>query len=217
MYAGGPMNEELARLLQSTPVIPVIVLERAEDAIPLARALVEGGIRVLEITLRTGVALDGIRQIAGNVEDAVVGAGTVLDGRQLEQAIEAGARFAVSPGLTPALLQTARRSPVPFLPGVASASEVMLGLESGFRHFKFFPAGTAGGVAALKALQGPFPEVTFCPTGGINEENYLDYLQLDNVLCVGGSWVVPAEAIRAGDWDGIKKLVREAVSAINEE
>jgi 2-dehydro-3-deoxyphosphogluconate aldolase/(4S)-4-hydroxy-2-oxoglutarate aldolase len=193
-------------------VIAVLVVERAEDAVPLARALTAGGVRTLEITLRTAAALDAIRAIAEEVEDVLVGAGTVLFPADARAAKAAGAGFAVSPGLTPDLAQAARDHGLPLLPGVATASEIMAGLELGFDRFKFFPAETAGGAAAVKAFAGPFARARFCPTGGITPSNAADYLALGNVACVGGSWLAPAEAVRAGDWARIEALARAAAA-----
>lgn len=178
-------------LFKMGPIIPVIVINELKQAIPLAESLVRDGIKVLEITLRTPVALDAIREIRRAVPDAITGAGTVLNPKQLEQCIEAGAQFALSPGMTPNLLQAAQTQSIPFIPGISSVSELMYGLELGFTHFKFFPAEASGGIPALKAIHGPFPNARFCPTGGINQSNYQAYLSLPNVDCVGGSWVVP--------------------------
>jgi len=199
----------LEEILNIAPIVPVLVIERVEDAVPLGRALVAGGLRALEVTLRTPAALQAISAIAQDVEGAVVGAGTVLGPRDLEAAARAGARFAVSPGLTPAL---AEPGPCPLLPGAATASEVMSALEAGFQLLKFFPAVPAGGVDALKALGGPLPHVRFCPTGGIGPENAPAFLKLANVVCVGGSWVAPKAMIERGDWDGIERLARTAAA-----
>ena len=176
-------------LMRVGPVIAVLTIERADDAVPLARALAAGGVKVLEVTLRTSEALAAIAAIAREVPEAIVGAGTVLTPRDLERAEQAGARFAVSPGLTEPLIEAAADSALPFLPGVATASELMRGLDAGLEHFKFFPAEAAGGAAVLKALQGPFAQCRFCPTGGITEATAPDWLALEAVLCVGGSWV----------------------------
>ena len=194
------------------PVIPVMVIQRVADAVPLARALVAGGVRVLEITLRTPAAVEAIRAIAREVPEAIVGAGTVTRGEELEAVAAAGAVFAISPGLTPELLDAANRGPIPLIPGIATVSELMTGFARGYDHFKFFPAGPAGGVKMLQAFAGPFPRVTFCPTGGITAANYLEYLALANVACVGGSWVAPQGAIEAGDWARITTLARKAVA-----
>ncbi|ALG60345.1 MULTISPECIES: bifunctional 4-hydroxy-2-oxoglutarate aldolase/2-dehydro-3-deoxy-phosphogluconate aldolase [Citromicrobium] len=191
----------IEEIMRTAPVIPVLVVDRLEDAMPMAEALVSGGLRVLEVTLRTPVALDAIRAMR-EVDGAIVGAGTVVDQEQLQAAIDAGAQFIVSPGLTEALGRAAIRAQVPFLPGVATAGDIMRGLELGLEHFKFFPAEANGGIPALKALAGPFGGLKFCPTGGIRQETAADWLALDQVLCVGGSWLVPQgevdrEAIRA--------------------
>lgn len=178
-------------LMRSVPVIPVLVIEDVRDAVPIARALVEGGLPALEVTLRTPAALEVIREMS-TVEGAVVGAGTVLNARDLDVAMRAGARFIVSPGLTDPLTRAALASGVPYLPGIANSADIMRGLDHGLDRFKFFPAEAAGGIKALKALAGPFGEVRFCPTGGITEATAPDWLALKPVLCVGGSWVVPA-------------------------
>jgi 2-dehydro-3-deoxyphosphogluconate aldolase/(4S)-4-hydroxy-2-oxoglutarate aldolase len=199
-------------LLTMAPVVPVLVVEDAGTALPLARALVAGGLPVLEITLRTPAALEVIRTLAGELEDAVVGAGTVLTPSQYRDAERAGARFVVSPGATPALLEAAAAARVPFLPGAATASEIMRLLEHGHRCLKFFPAEPAGGLAYLKALASPLPEARFCPTGGIDAAAARRYLSLPNVLCVGGSWVAPGAAVAAGDWRKITELARAAAA-----
>jgi 2-dehydro-3-deoxyphosphogluconate aldolase / (4S)-4-hydroxy-2-oxoglutarate aldolase len=203
---------DLGDLLAKAPVVPVLVVESVTTAVPLARALVAGGLPLLEITLRTAAALDVIAAIAGEVEGAVVGAGTVLTPAQLAEVERRGARFAVSPGATEALLDAAEDSPVPLLPGTATASDVMRILERGRRFMKFFPAEPAGGVAYLKALASPLPEGRFCPTGGIDAARARDYLALPNVVCVGGSWVAPGDAIAAGDWGRIEALARAAAA-----
>lgn len=198
-------------ILRVGPVVPVLVVPRLEQAVPLARALVAGGLRVLEITLRTPAALDAIAAVAREVPGAIVGAGTVTRADELEAVAAAGGVFAISPGLTPELLDAAARGPIPLIPGIATASELMTGLQQGYDHFKFFPAGPAGGVQMLRAFAGPFPGATFCPTGGIGVDDYRDYLALPNVACVGGSWVAPAAAVERGDWDSITSLARAAV------
>jgi 2-dehydro-3-deoxyphosphogluconate aldolase/(4S)-4-hydroxy-2-oxoglutarate aldolase len=203
---------DLNSLLAGTPVVPVLVIESVATALPLARALVDGGLRALEITLRTPAALDVIRALAAEVEGAVVGAGTVLTVGQYADAERAGARFVVSPGTTDALLAAAAASAVPFLPGAVTASEVMRLLEQGYRFLKFFPAEPAGGVAYLEALAAPLPEARFCPTGGIDAVKARTYLSLPNVLCVGGSWVAPKDALAAGDWPRITRLARAAAA-----
>lgn len=192
------------------PVIPVIVLHRLQDAVPLAQALVEGGVRVLEVTLRTPVALDCIEAIASRVPRAIVGAGTVRSPVDARQAQAAGACFAVSPGYTTAVADACRGLGLPLLPGVATASEVMQAQAEGHDFLKFFPATAAGGVPMLKALGGPFPEVRFCPTGGITARSAPEFLALDNVPVCGGSWLTPADAVEAGDWSRITQLAREA-------
>jgi len=197
-------------VLRDGPVIPVIVLQRLEHALPLAKALIAGGIRVLEVTLRTKVALEAIRVIAREVQDAIVGAGTVTSAAELAAVRDAGARFAISPGLTPSLLQAAQQGDLPLIPGIATISELMLGMDYGLRHFKLFPAEVVGGVKLLKAIAGPLPQALFCPTGGITPENAPHYLQLPNVACVGGSWLVPQEALEQGDWARITALAGEA-------
>lgn len=197
-------------VLTASPVMPVLVIEKLEHAVPLAKALVAGGIRVLEVTLRTDCALDAIAQIAKDVPDALVGAGTVLNGEDYEAAIEAGAKFVISPGMTPSLVQAALKGPAPLIPGVSTLSEVMEGMDLGLGYFKFFPAEASGGAPALKAMGGPIPQVKFCPTGGISEKNAASYLGLPNVLCVGGSWLAPKELIEAGDWDGITAIAKAA-------
>ena len=192
------------------PVIPVLTIERAADAVPLARALVAGGLKVLEITLRTPCAIEAIELIAREVPDAVTGAGTVLNAKDWERAGKAGAQFIVSPGLTDPLIEVAASSPLAFLPGVATAGELMRGLDAGLTSFKFFPAETSGGAPALKALSGPFADIRFCPTGGITAKTAPDYLALPNVICVGGGWVAPTDAIASGDWARITELARAA-------
>ncbi|KZE30309.1 bifunctional 4-hydroxy-2-oxoglutarate aldolase/2-dehydro-3-deoxy-phosphogluconate aldolase [Crenobacter luteus] len=197
-------------LLQQSPVMPVIVIKELDTAVDLARALVEGGIRSLEVTLRSDAALDAIRAIGAEVPDAIVGVGTVLTPAQLEASLAAGARFAISPGLTPDLAAAARDIDVPFLPGVATPSEAMWAAEQGFSVQKLFPAEAVGGRALLKALAGPLPQLKFCPTGGINLANAPEYLALPNVMCVGGSWLTPEAAVEARDWATITRLAREA-------
>lgn len=198
-------------IMRLAPVIPVLVIDDAAKAAPLAEALVAGGVRALEVTLRTPAALDCIREMA-RVPGAIVGAGTVLNARQLDDAVSAGATFIVSPGLTDALAHAAHALNTPLLPGVATASDIMRGLDLGLTRFKFFPAETSGGAAAVKALAGPFPEVRFCPTGGVTPNNADAYFAAGNVLCVGGSWLAPKEAVTEGDWARITKLAREAAA-----
>ncbi|MEU5462443.1 bifunctional 4-hydroxy-2-oxoglutarate aldolase/2-dehydro-3-deoxy-phosphogluconate aldolase [Streptomyces althioticus] len=199
-------------VLGLAPVVPVVVVEDAADAVPLARALVAGGLPAIEVTLRTPAAPDAIRAIAAEVPDAVVGAGTVLTPEQVTDAVTAGARFLVSPGCTDTLLTAMRAAGVPFLPGVSTASEVMALLERGVREMKFFPARAAGGTAYLKSLAGPLPEARFCPTGGIGPDTAPDYLALPNVGCVGGSWMLPEDAVAARDWARVERLAREAAA-----
>ena len=194
------------------PVIPVIVIERAELAVPMARALVAGGVRVLEVTLRTAAALASIEAIASAVPEAIVGAGTVRSADDARSAVAAGARFAVSPGCTPAVVDACRQARLALLPGVATASEVMLAAELGFSFLKFFPASAAGGAAMLKAWASPFADMVFCPTGGITAQTAPDYLALPNVKVVGGSWLTPADALGSGDWARITRLAREAAA-----
>jgi 2-dehydro-3-deoxyphosphogluconate aldolase / (4S)-4-hydroxy-2-oxoglutarate aldolase len=191
------------------PVIPVLVIEQLETAGPLAQALIQGGLPVLEVTLRTPVALDAIKAMAA-VPGAVVGAGTVLTKQDLLAAKQAGAVFAVAPGATDALLQAAEEEQFPLLPGAATASEVMKLMERGYDTLKFFPAQAAGGVKMLKSLAGPLPQVSFCPTGGVNPQNVGEYLSLSNVLCVGGTWITPSDKINSGDWAGIQQLAQQA-------
>lgn len=192
------------------PVIPVLVIERLEDAVPLAQALVAGGVRVLEVTLRTPAGLPSIEAIARAVPQAIVGAGTLRTAQDAVAVRAAGAQFGVSPGFSPALAEACRAQGLPLLPGVATPSEVMAALEAGFRFLKFFPAEAAGGVPMLKSLAGPFPDVAFCPTGGIQIGNAASYLAQPNVRVCGGSWLTPSEAVRAGDWARITALARQA-------
>lgn len=197
-------------VLDLAPVLPVVVVEDAADAVPLARALVAGGLPAIEVTLRTPAALDAIRAIAGAVPEAVVGAGTVITPEQVGEAVAAGARFLVSPGWTDVLLEAMRASGVPYLPGVSTVSEVVALLERGVREMKFFPAQAAGGTAYLRSLAGPLPQARFCPTGGVGPDTAPDYLALPNVSCVGGSWMLPADAVAARDWARIEGLARQA-------
>ena len=207
-------KREPAEILSIGPVIPVMVIKKLEHAVPLARALVTGGVKVLEITLRTAAAVDAIAAICREVPDAVVGAGTVTTPEELNAVAQAGAVFAISPGLTPELLEAANRGSIALIPGISTISELMTGLSRGYSHFKFFPAEAAGGIKMLKAIAGPFPKVTFCPTGGISPDNYRDYLALANVAWVGGSWIVPGEALEQGDWGRITGLAGEAVNNV---
>jgi len=197
-------------LMRIGPVIPVIVIDGIEQAVPLARALVAGGVRVLEVTLRTPVALDAIRAIAREVPDAIVGVGTISRAEHFQQAIQAGARFGVSPGLTRELIDAAHASRLPLLPGVMTPSDVIRARNAGFFALKLFPAQQAGGIGMLKALSGPFPDVTFCPTGGVTPTSAPDFLALPNVGCVGGSWLTPPAMVKAGDWQEITALSLDA-------
>ncbi len=197
----------LQDILKLAPVVPVLIIEEEAHAVPLAKALVAGGLYALEVTLRTPVALESIRRIAGEVECAVVGAGTITTASARQSVADAGARFGVSPGL---IEGEGFDGPVPLLPGIATATELMWGLRAGYTHFKLFPANIVGGVGALKAFASPFPQATFCPTGGVSLENAPDYLAQPNVICVGGSWVAPMDAVRAGDWGRITELARAA-------
>jgi 2-dehydro-3-deoxyphosphogluconate aldolase / (4S)-4-hydroxy-2-oxoglutarate aldolase len=199
-------------ILNTSPVMPVIVLDRVADAVPLARALVAGGIRVLEVTLRTPAALDSIRAIAAEVPEAIVGAGTVLSPLDLAAAAAAGATFAVTPGASQDLLCCGRAAAIPLLPGVMTPSDVINALTAGYTAMKLFPAAQAGGVGMLRALAGPFPQVRFCPTGGIDLASAPAFLALPNVACVGGSWLTPADRVKAGDWAAITELARAAAA-----
>lgn len=202
------------QVMQDAPVIPVIVIERVQDAVPMAKALVAGGVRMLEVTLRTPVALEAMRCIAQEVPEAVVGAGTVRSVADLEAAARAGARFFVSPGYTSGLGRAAKALGLPLLPGVATGSEIMQAQDDGYKELKFFPAMQAGGVGLLKAWAGPFFDVTFCPTGGIALANAHDFLALPNVVCVGGSWLTPQVAVSKGDWSALTSLAQEACTAL---
>jgi len=206
------MTERLTPLdvMRDAPVIPVIVLNDVKDAIPLARALVAGGIRMLEVTLRTPQALQCIEAIAKDVPEAVAGAGTIRSAADAQAAALAGAKFGVSPGYTRSVGKACHDIGLPLLPGVATGSEIMTAQEDGYTQLKFFPALQAGGLPMLKAWQGPFGDVTFCPTGGIHAGNAAEFLALSNVACVGGSWIVPTDAIQAGDWGRIEQLARDA-------
>ncbi|MDG2538659.1 bifunctional 4-hydroxy-2-oxoglutarate aldolase/2-dehydro-3-deoxy-phosphogluconate aldolase [Dyella jiangningensis] len=205
-------QQQVEATLRLAPVVPVVIIENARDAVPMARALVAGGTPAIEITLRTSAALDAIKAVAEEVEGAVVGVGTVLSAKDLRAALKAGARFAVSPGVSPGLLDAADDSELPLLPGTATASEVMTLLERGYRHVKFFPAVPAGGAKLVGAWASPLPQMKFCPTGGISLATAPDFLSLPNVICVGGSWLTPADKLRNGDWAGIEQLAREAAA-----
>jgi 2-dehydro-3-deoxyphosphogluconate aldolase / (4S)-4-hydroxy-2-oxoglutarate aldolase len=208
--------EQKQKLIETTlrlaPVVPVVIIEDARAAVPMARALVAGGIPAIEVTLRTPAALDAIRAIAEEVEGAVVGVGTVLSAKDLRAAHKAGARFAVSPGVSPGLLDAADDSDLALLPGVATAGEAMTLLERGYHYLKLFPAVPAGGHKLLGAWASPLPQLRFCPTGGISLASAPDFLSLPNVVCVGGSWLTPADKLHAGDWAGIEALAREAAA-----
>lgn len=206
------MSTHVDALLTTSPVMPVLVIERVEDAVPLAEALKAGGLKVLEVTLRTDAAIDVIREIAQHVDDVIVGAGTVTKPEEFDAIEQAGGLFAISPGATDALFKAGLESNIAYLPAISSVAEMMRGLEFGYQAFKFFPAEAAGGVNMLKSISGPFPHVRFCPTGGINENNFSDYLKLPSVNVVGGSWVVPTALIDAKDWAGITKLAQDAVT-----
>lgn len=197
-------------VLKLAPVIPVFTPEDVDDAVQVAHALFRGGLPVIEVTLRTPIALDAIKAMVEAVPDAVVGAGTVLTAAQMEQVKAVGGRFAVSPGATDRLYAAARDTDLPLLPGVATSSELMRGLEQGLDTFKFFPAVQAGGAAMLSAWNGPFGDVRFCPTGGISAQTAAQFLHLPNVLCVGGSWLTTRELVQARDWAGIEQLARQA-------
>jgi 2-dehydro-3-deoxyphosphogluconate aldolase/(4S)-4-hydroxy-2-oxoglutarate aldolase len=203
-------QQQVEATMRLAPVIPVVIIDDAKHAVPMARALVAGGIPAIEVTLRTPAALDAIRAIAAEVEGAVVGVGTVLNAKDLHAAEQAGARFAVSPGVSPNLLAAADDSALPLLPGAATASEVMNLLERGYRYLKFFPAVPAGGAKLLGAWASPLPQLRFCPTGGISLTNAPDFLALPNVLCVGGSWLTPSDKLKNGQWAEIEQLAREA-------
>ncbi|UZE94555.1 bifunctional 4-hydroxy-2-oxoglutarate aldolase/2-dehydro-3-deoxy-phosphogluconate aldolase [Alkalimarinus alittae] len=195
-----------AWLMQGKPVVAVIVIDHKDNAIPLANALKAGGVRMVEITLRTPAALDSINALADQFPDIIVGAGTVVTPEQVDQVAKAGGRFIVSPGFSAKIAERAEQYGVAYLPGVATATEIMTALESGYEFLKFYPAAQIGGVNMLKALSGPFPQVIFCPTGGISEQDYSDYLDLDNVRCIGGSWFAANHLIREKNWDAVTTL-----------
>jgi len=205
-------QSSLIERFAGVPVIPVLEFSSVDEALHVSEALIAGGLPVLEITLRTPVALDAIKAVAAAFPEAVVGAGTVLTPAQLQAVGEAGVQFAVSPGLTPALAVAAQGAGVALLPGVATASEAMAALEAGFQFLKFFPAEAAGGIPMLKSLYGPLAQLRFCPTGGIDAARAPSYLALPNVVCVGGSWVVPKDAVAKGDWERVRALAREAAA-----
>lgn len=206
---------QVDQILRLAPVVPVVTVRRVEDAVPLARALTAGGLLAIEVTLRTDCALDAIAAIARDAPDIVVGAGTVLNPKDLDAAALAGARFAISPGATAELLAAGKTAPIPYLPAVTTASEVMTGIAAGYDRFKLFPAVPVGGLALLKSLAGPFPQIKFCPTGGISLETAPSFLALSNVLCVGGSWMLPDDVIAAGDFAAIEAGVRATVQALS--
>lgn len=206
------MTQSIQDIMHTSPVIPVLVINQLQQAAPLARALVDGGLKVLEITLRTPVALEAIKAIKAEVPEAIVGAGTIINAETLDQAIAAGSEFLVSPGATDALIATALETHVPLLPGIVTPGEAMRLMEQGITAMKFFPAEAAGGVPMLKSIGGPLPQVTFCPTGGINLAKAPNYLGLANVACIGGSWMAPADLIDAGDWNAITERAREAAA-----
>ncbi|KOU53885.1 bifunctional 4-hydroxy-2-oxoglutarate aldolase/2-dehydro-3-deoxy-phosphogluconate aldolase [Streptomyces sp. WM6378] len=212
MTSSAMSSPAAASVLDLAPVVPVVVIDDAGDAVPLARALVAGGLPAIEVTLRTPAALDAIRAISAEVPDAVVGAGTVISPGGVRDAVDAGARFLVSPGWTRDLLDAMKASGLPFLPGVATASEVVALLEQGVTEMKFFPAEAAGGTAYLKSLAAPLPRARFCPTGGISLASAPDYLALPNVGCVGGTWMLPPDAMTARDWPRVETLAREAAA-----
>jgi 2-dehydro-3-deoxyphosphogluconate aldolase / (4S)-4-hydroxy-2-oxoglutarate aldolase len=207
-------QEKLATLFRSARVIPVLTIERLEDAVPLAKALIAGGVRVLEVTLRTPVAIEAAKAIMANVPEAIVGIGTILNGDDLARAEALGVKFGISPGATPELLKAAAASELPFAPGIATASELMQALAYGFNLVTFFPAEQSGGIKALRALAGPFPDARFCPTGGIGQANAGEWLSEPNVVAVGGSWLCPAADIRSGNWAGISAICDRATKML---
>ncbi|MGL2635498.1 bifunctional 4-hydroxy-2-oxoglutarate aldolase/2-dehydro-3-deoxy-phosphogluconate aldolase [Helicobacter pylori] len=206
------MQDKIIEVLQISPIVPVVVIEDLNDAVPLAQSLIEGGIPIIEVTLRSSCALEAIELIAKNVPKMRVGAGTILNPTQLEQAQNRGAEFLISPGLTIELLEYAKKKGMPLIPGVSSSSEVMQALELGYNALKFFPAEYCGGVKLLNAFNGPFKGVKFCPTGGISADNMRSYLNLENVLCVGGSWLTPKDLIQNKEWDKITEICKRALA-----
>ncbi|GAA6977775.1 bifunctional 4-hydroxy-2-oxoglutarate aldolase/2-dehydro-3-deoxy-phosphogluconate aldolase [Helicobacter pylori] len=206
------MQDKIIEVLQISPIVPVVVVENIKDAVPLAQSLIEGGIQIIEVTLRSSCALEAIELIAKNVPKMRVGAGTILNPTQLEQAQNRGAEFLISPGLTIKLLEYAKKKDMPLIPGVSSSSEVMQALELGYSALKFFPAEYCGGVKLLNAFNGPFKGVKFCPTGGISVDNMRSYLDLENVLCVGGSWLTPKNLIQNKEWDKITEICKRALA-----
>jgi 2-dehydro-3-deoxyphosphogluconate aldolase / (4S)-4-hydroxy-2-oxoglutarate aldolase len=207
-------REKLATLFRQATVIPVLTIERVEDAVPLAKALVAGGVKVLEVTLRTPVAIEAAKAIMAGVPEAIVGIGTILNADDLARAETLGVQFGISPGITPDLLKAAAASRLPFAPGIATASELMQALAHGFDLVKFFPAEQSGGIKALRALAGPFPDVLICPTGGIGEANAASWLGEPNVVAVGGSWLCPAAEIRSGNWAGITAICERSMKSL---
>ncbi|WRG08635.1 bifunctional 4-hydroxy-2-oxoglutarate aldolase/2-dehydro-3-deoxy-phosphogluconate aldolase [Helicobacter pylori] len=206
------MQDKIIEVLQISPIVPVVVIENIKDAVPLAQSLIEGGIPIIEVTLRSSCALEAIELIAKNVPKMHVGAGTILNLTQLEQAQNRGAEFLISPGLTIKLLEHAKKKNMPLIPGVSSSSEVMQALEWGYSALKFFPAEYCGGVKLLNAFNGPFKGVKFCPTGGISADNMRSYLNLENVLCVGGSWLTPKNLVQNKEWDKITEICKRALA-----
>lgn len=208
-------NELLARILAANPIIPVITISKVADAVPLAKALVDGGITALEVTLRTPAAPDAIERIVKEVPEAIVGVGTIRSAGDVAQAVRLGAKFLVSPGTTAGIYRAVAQAKLPFLPGIATASELLVALDQGFDTVKFFPAVPAGGIAAIKALAGPFSQARFCPTGGISEGNFLEWLAVPEIVAVGGSWLAPASAIKASNWREVTAIARRARDAID--
>ncbi len=206
------MQDKIIEVLQISPIIPVVVIEDIKDAVPLAQSLIEGGIQIIEVTLRSSCALEAIELIAKNVPKMRVGVGTILNPTQLEQAQNRGAEFLISPGLTIKLLEYAKKKDMPLIPGVSSSSEVMQASELGYNALKFFPAEYCGGVKLLNAFNGPFKGVKFCPTGGISADNMHSYLNLENVLCVGGSWLTPKNLIQNKEWDKITEICKQSLA-----
>ncbi len=206
------MQDKIIEILQISPIVPVVVVEDIKDAVPLAQSLIEGGIPIIEVTLRSSCALEAIELIAKNVPKMRVGAGTILNLTQLEQAQNKGAEFLISPGLTIKLLEHAKKKDMPLIPGVSSSSEVMKALELGYNALKFFPAEYCGGVKLLNAFNGPFKGVKFCPTGGISVDNMRSYLALENVVCVGGSWLTPKDLVQNKEWDKITEICKRALA-----
>jgi len=198
-----------------SPIIPVVAIESCDDAVPLAQALIDGGINVIEVTLRTNAALAAMEEIAKHVPQMQLAAGTVLNPEQYQQAIDAGATFVISPGITDSLLKKGQDNSVPLLPGISSASELMQAMELGYSRYKFFPAQAAGSIAMLKALSGPFGQVKFCPTGGITTDNAKTFLALSNVMCVGGSWLSPQKLIEQKNWQAITDIARDSINNVS--